>query len=114
MNKLIDDLDIALENSSKYFLRMLLISHVVYIFAYIGVFSISSKYINNLDIIAQLFICAFLILRFHPFRKHTLKENDVNVIFACATLLLLNLGIVQLLTPFLKSHLVNIKNKLQI
>lgn len=42
-----------------------------------------------------MFVCVFLLIKFHPFREHTLKEGDSNIIFGSAFFLLFNLGIIQ-------------------
>jgi hypothetical protein len=42
-----------------------------------------------------MLVCLFLLFKFHPFREHTLKEGDSNIIFGSAFFLLFNLGIMQ-------------------
>ena len=69
--------------------------HVLYVVAYFGILNYNVKYIDYFNIILQLFICTFLIIRFHPFRKHHLKEFDANIIFGSAVYLLINLGLTE-------------------
>jgi hypothetical protein len=38
-------------------------------------------------------VCLFLIIRFHPYRKHELRNFDAKIIFASAILLLTNTGL---------------------
>jgi hypothetical protein len=104
-DKTINEVDSVLDHFSKHFLNVLILSHIIYIVVYVGIFSINQKYVNDLNWIGQLAICIFLILRFHPFRKHTLKENDANIILACASFLLLNLGVIQIVDPYLKKNI---------
>jgi hypothetical protein len=73
----------------------LLILHTIYVLIFFGLFNINKIFINYLNIFIQTFICIFLLVRFHPFRKHELRENDSKIIFGTAIILLTNLGFVQ-------------------
>jgi hypothetical protein len=71
------------------------ILHITYVLALFGFIFIDPNYVNKLNIAAQLFVCLFLILRFHPFRSHELHKYDSQIIFGSALFLLANLGITQ-------------------
>ena len=73
----------------------LLILHIIYVLIFFGLFNINKFFINYLNIFIQTFICIFLLVRFHPFRKHVLREHDSSIIFGTAIILLTNLGFVQ-------------------
>jgi hypothetical protein len=66
--------------------------HISYFIVYFGIASIHAKYMNYLNIFIEVFVCLFLIARFHPFREHTLHKYDSTIIFGSAILLLTNLG----------------------
>ena len=87
-----DQIDKVLEKiKTPIYFYGLAILHVLYIIVYLGVFSINTEIINYLNIIIQMFICTFLIFRFHPFRKHELHKYDGNVIFGSGVILFTNL-----------------------
>lgn len=71
--------------------------YVSYIILFFGLFSINSQYINYLHASIQLIISVFLIIRFHPFRKHILEPTDSAVIFSGSVFLLTSLGLTQYL-----------------
>ena len=77
---------------------------ILYFIAFFGLYSYNQKYLYYLHLVMQTFICIFLIVRFHPFRKHYLKPFDANIIFGSAVVLLTNLGI----TTYMEKHLNNI------
>ena len=76
----------------------------LYFVAFFGLYSYNQKYLYYLQLFMQAFVCIFLIVRFHPFRKHYLKPFDANIIFGSAVVLLTNLGI----TTYMEKHLNNI------
>jgi hypothetical protein len=78
--------------------------HISYVFALFGIMYIDPNQINKLNIAVQLFVCIFLILRFHPFRTHELHKYDSQIIFGSALFLLANLGITQYVLSRVKSY----------
>lgn len=74
---------------------IMVITHIAYAFALFGIIMIDPIHVNKLNIFAQLFVCGFLIIRFHPFRSHELRKYDSQIIFGSALFLLANLGITQ-------------------
>jgi hypothetical protein len=84
-------IDDALEISYKPFLGMIGLTYLLYIITYFGLLSINTQYIELLNIITQLFICIFLLVRFNPFREHELRKYDAKIIFGSGVLLSMNL-----------------------
>jgi len=82
--------------STVYFYVVILLN-ISYIFLYIGLNYIDNTYLHYFSTFVQVFVCIFLIIRFNPFRTHSLRKNDASIIFGSAILLLANLGIYQYL-----------------
>lgn len=78
-----------------------------YVLALLGIVYIDPTQINKLNIIVQLFVCTFLIIRFHPFRSHELRKYDSQIIFGSALFLLANLGITQYVLAHIKAFVPN-------
>lgn len=76
--------------------------YLLYIITFVGIFYVKPEYIQFMSNIAHTFICIFLIIRFHPFRKHVLHEFDDKIIFGSALILLLNLSITQYLLQYVE------------
>jgi len=76
--------------------------YLLYIVAFVGIFYVKPEFIQMMSNIAHTFICLFLIIRFHPFRKHVLHEFDDKIIFGSALILLLNLSITQYLLQYVE------------
>jgi hypothetical protein len=93
-----------------YYIYSIVLFHVLYVFLFIGILRFAKDYLPILNICIQLFVCIFLILRFHPFRHHNFKETDAQFIFGSATFLLLNLGFVEIVKRFLPTKLEKIVN----
>lgn len=74
-----------------------------YVLALLGIVYIDPMQINKLNIAVQLFVCMFLIWRFHPFRSHELRKYDSQLIFGSAVFLLANLGITQFILNYVKT-----------
>ena len=87
------------------YLFLILLINALTIAAYFGILNYNVKYIDYLNIGIQLFICIFLIIRFHPFRKHHLKEFDANIIFGSAVYLLVNLGLTEYVLHYVNNVL---------
>jgi len=77
--------------------------YLLYIVAFVGVFYVKPEYIQLMSNISHTFICLFLIIRFHPFRKHVLHDFDDKIIFGSALILLLNLSITQYLLQYVET-----------
>ncbi len=66
------------------------ILYLCYFLVFFGLYYIDPTYIHIITVAIHLFICIFLIWRFHPFREHRLHPFDGQLIFACAFILLTN------------------------
>ena len=65
--------------------------YLLYFLLYFGVYSLNIEYIRYLNIFVHTLVCAFLIIRFNPLRKHIiLRPYDNIIIFASAVILLTN------------------------
>lgn len=84
--------------------------NISYVLALLGIMYVDPIQINKLNVAVQLFVCLFLIFRFHPFRSHELRKYDSQLIFGSALFLLANLGITQFVMsniPWISSILPN-------
>lgn len=63
------------------------------LFMGIDVFSVTN-YIETLNLYVRLYVCGFLILRFHPFQKEiTFSKFDQQIVFSSAVFLLMTIGL---------------------
>ena len=107
MNTNVDEI---VEHLKKPYLVIVNLMIFLYIIIYLGLFYVEPFYIYYLSISTQIFVCLFLLYRFHPFRTHTLNKNDGSIIFASALFLLANTGITEtILTKFNARTNLNIK-----
>jgi len=79
---------------------LLVIIYATYISAAFGLWYVYPGSVQLLTNTMQIFIACVLILRFNPLRKTQLRPFDERLIFASATMLLVNAG----LTGFLKQE----------
>jgi hypothetical protein len=80
------------------------ILYLMYFLVFFGLFNINPEYTRLFGNFIQLGICLFLIIRFHPFRKHELKEFDGEIIFGSAMFLLANLGITEYIIQIVRKN----------
>jgi len=76
--------------SIRFYWTLIALFYLGYISIFFGVYRFDPKYLRLLSTFMHLFICLFLIWRFHPFREHTLRPNDGQIIFGSALLILTN------------------------
>jgi len=107
LNHLLSGLDIILDKSAYYYVYLIIFLHAVYVLIFIGLVSVNQAYLRYLNVIMQLFVCVFLIIRFFPMRKQRLKEYDGTIIFGSATFLLMNLGFIEVARNFLPAPIAN-------
>jgi hypothetical protein len=69
--------------------------HVLLVAIFLGAVYINPEYIDNASMVIRIFVCLFLLIRFHPFRKHSLHRFDGQIIFIAAMFLLTNEGLTQ-------------------
>jgi hypothetical protein len=82
------------------YMGSLFILHLAYVLVFFGIIQYTPTFVNNLNILIQIFVCIFLMIKFHPFRKHELKEFDSTIIFGSAMFLLTSIGFTQFLTNY--------------
>ena len=97
-----NSIDDVLEMIAPYYIHLIAGMHILYAFAFVGIISTSSIYIQFINIFIQTFIGIFLMLRYNPFRKQKFYKNDANIIFGSAAFLLFNLGLVQYFQSFIE------------
>lgn len=78
------------------------LSYFLIILAYFGIFDDATKYINALNYYLKIYVCLFLIWRFHPFRTTEFTEFDRKIAFRAGVFILtttiINEYIVKLMT----------------
>jgi len=92
------------------YISSLIIIHIIYVLAFLGLVNYNSMIVEYLNIGIQIFVALFLMIKFHPFRTHELREFDAQIIFGCAIFLLVNLGLTEYFLHFAN----NIVNKMEI
>ena len=106
--KIVDD---ALDFSGNYYKYILITLHLTYALLLFGIVAINPSYLRELNIFIQSFVCLFLIVKFNPFRKHVLKENDARIIFSSAIFLLINMGVIETARQFFDGKVEKITKK---
>ena len=97
------NIDDVFEFYKKYVVWTLIFLHIVYFTVLMKISVFDSKYINFLRTFVNVFICLFLMYRFHPFRKEVfIKKYDDVIIFTCAVVLFMNEGFVNYILAFVK------------
>ena len=87
-----------------FYLSMVILLYIAYIVTFFGIFYINPQYIVYLSFAIRVFVCSFLIYKFHPFRQHRLEQFDGTIIFASAVLLLTNMGMSEYVIAQLQSN----------
>ncbi len=92
------EIETSLERIKKpAYIAMSALLYICYFAIYAGLFYVDPAYVDLLSKGIRIFICAFLIYKFHPFRQHRLLDFDAQLIFASATLILIDMGVTQYL-----------------
>lgn len=86
--KLIDNI---MNKIGKYYRILPILLTISYGLIFIGVIYINPEHLFKFKTTMQLLVCIFLIYRFHPYRKHVLREYDARIIFSSAMFLLFNI-----------------------
>jgi hypothetical protein len=84
------------------YIVMITLLYICYFAIYAGLFYVNPVYVYTLSNSIRIFICMFLIYKFHPFRQHKLLEFDAQLIFASAMLILADMGVTQQLVKSIK------------
>ena len=92
----------------------LLIIHLVYIAVFLGIFVTIPEYIRLVNRFIQVFLCFFLMFRFHPFREnYKLQTGDTMFIFGAAFILFTNVVLVELSSlPIIGTYVKRIVSRL--
>ena len=69
-----------------------------------GIYQIDPAYSLLLSKLLQVFVSLFLIVRFHPFRKHKLYDFDDKIIFCSGLILLSDLGATSVIQSIIKEN----------
>ena len=66
-------------------------SYILYAIALTGVLSLNPQYLSTLEMVTQLYISLFLILRFNPLvKKSTMTQLDKKIAYSAGVFLLLS------------------------
>jgi len=106
-------IDNGFDYFSKSYIYIIGISYLLYGVAFLGILYIQPNYVRLFSSFIQLLIALYLIVRFHPFRKHIFRESDSNIIYGSGIFLLINLGLTEFVIRFyddIKHILVKIYN----
>jgi len=98
----IEKLDYIINQAGKYYRIVPIILTILYGLLFVGVIYINPEYLQNFRTIMQLFVCLFLIYRFHPYKEHVLKKYDAQIIFSSAIFLLVNITAVDIANKLIK------------
>lgn len=78
--------------------------YILYALLVLGFAVLNIEYLMIFKTIIHSFICLFLIVKFHPFREHTLSKTDSNIIFSAAVILLINMGVVNSIYSYMEKY----------
>lgn len=98
----IEMVDYIIHQAGKYYRILPIILTTLYGLLFVGVIYINPEYLQNFRTIMQLFVCLFLIYRFHPYKEHVLKQYDAQIIFSSAIFLLVNITAVDIANKIIK------------
>ena len=66
--------------------------HFLYFLYFFKFVNINIEYINGFNLLIEIFICLFLIIKFFPLTNHVFYKQDSIIIFGCALFLLFHIG----------------------
>ena len=90
----------------KFFYLFIIISWILIILSALGISQLAPSFLKDLDYYVRIYICLFLIWRFHPFRSHyEFTDLDRKIAFSA--------GIFILTTTVLNQYLLDIINTLK-
>lgn len=97
-----ESIDSIINTAGKYYRILPTILTILYILVFIGLIYINPESLQIFRTIMQVFVCLFLIYRFHPYRNHVLGKYDAQIIFSSAIFLLINLTAVDIANKLIK------------
>ena len=99
-------------NLSKYhetfFGILIFLNYFVYIITFLGLYNFNPKFLEDFHFYFQLYICAFLIIHFFPFRKVKFEHVDRRIAFSSGLIIFTTVILNQL--PVAQNALQKIKN----
>jgi hypothetical protein len=98
----LDSIDNIVNQAGKYYRILPRILSILYVLVFVGVIYINPEYLHIFKTTMQVFVCLFLIYRFHPYRNHVLGKYDAQIIFSSAIFLLVNVTAVDIANKFIK------------
>ena len=112
--KWLNKIESGLDQISPYYNKLVWLFHglnfiYIILFSIFGIIIIEQGYIKQYNRMIQIFVCVFLLVKFHPFREHNLKKGDSSIIFGSAFFLLFNLGIIQ----YMNTTMADVENTLK-
>ena len=96
MKSIFNILDSADKIHFGFYWTMVSLLYVSYFLVFFGIYYINPDYIHILSIAIQVFICGFLIWKFHPFKEHVLHPYDGKIIFAAGLFLFNNVVVMEI------------------
>lgn len=102
LGKFFHTIENIVSRGDKYYDKILLSSHLfnalyIVLFSVFGISLVQNQVMRSFNTFIQMFICILLLIKFHPFRTHTLEQGDSDLIFNGAVFLFFNLGIIETL-----------------
>ena len=102
LGKFFHTIENIVSRGDKYYDKILLSSHLfnalyIVLFSVFGISLVQNQVMRSFNTFIQMFICILLLIKFHPFRTHTLGQGDSDLIFNGAVFLFFNLGIIETL-----------------
>ena len=90
----------------KFFNAFIFISWLLIIISFLGFSEFAPSFLDNLDYYVKIYICLFLMWRFHPFRTHyEFTDLDRKIAFSA--------GLFILTTTALNQYLLHIENQVK-
>lgn len=91
----------------KIFTFLINISFILIIISSLGLSEMAPKYLSELDYYLRIYICLFLMWRFHPFRTHyVFTELDRKIAFSAGAFILTTTALNQYLEK-LKTYFIH-------
>jgi hypothetical protein len=101
LKEFIHHIENIVESGNRHYSKILVFTHIINVlyvimFSVFGVTLLNYQGITDINTSIRIMVCVILMIKYHPFRKHTLTDNDSTLIFSSAAFLFLNLSIFEL------------------
>ena len=81
---------------------MIYASYILYAIAFTGILTIDSSYLSTLEMVTQIYISLFLIIRFNPFvKKSGMTQLDKDMAYRAGVFLFLSSAAVSIAKSFI-------------